>query len=85
MIFDLSTNQHLQDKNHLTAIVMLLSQTTGRIVNAAKTKIVTSAGVESVVAVPASSDWYYTLDGRVVKAPAGKGLYINKRKKIIIQ
>ena len=82
--FDLSTNQHLQDKNHLTAIVMLLSQTTGRIVNAAKTRVVTSTGVESVVAVPASSDRYYTLDGRVVKAPAGKGLYINNGKKIII-
>ena len=85
---NVGSNALVQDKNRLTAIVLLLNKTTGLVVNAAKTTIAPydpDGIVTPTTAADGGRQPWSTIDGRRVLAPLRPGLYINSGKKIIIK
>lgn len=65
----------IQDKKNLSAVVLLINNATGEIMNAAKVKAGDS-GVDNIIAnTIAGEPVYYDLNGRVVANPS-KGIYI---------
>lgn len=83
--YDVSQNAVIQDKNRLTAIVLLLNRQTGHIVNAAKTQVNTTSAVSGVKTAEQSTDVWTTMDGRKVSSPQRKGIYLKNQKKIFIK
>lgn len=70
-------NDIIQDVNQLTAVVLIIDNTTGYIVNADKAKVQTATGISVVETEPTTDHRveYYDISGRRISAPV-KGVNI---------
>lgn len=70
-------NDIIQDVNQLTAVVLIIDNTTGYIVNADKAKVQTATGISVVETEPTTEHRveYYDISGRRISAPV-KGVNI---------
>lgn len=83
--FDLSQNTLVQDKDRLSAVALLLSRSSGQVVNAAMSAVGSGAGVHAVEGLTARPASWFTADGRRVASPSRPGIYIKNNKKLIIK
>ncbi len=75
---DITSKSLIQDKSKLKAVALLLDAETGRVVNAAQANIQDyAAGIMDIENAAAAITGYYTLDGKLLTAPA-KGVNIVK-------
>lgn len=85
--FSIAGNNLVQDKSRLHAIVLLINNATGQIVNAAKVKIGDSGATairEATAAGHPTPQAVYDLQGRVVEKPLPRGIYIIDGRKVVV-
>lgn len=58
---------------------------TGEVLNATQLKLSEAAAISSIISNTQATHQWFTLDGRRIKAPQGKGIYIQQGRKIIIK
>ena len=87
---DISDNNHIQNKDNLTAVVFLVDKQFGNIINAAKCKIEPfGTDIRSIEYEKSWSGDVYDIHGRKVSSDTGSldhlphGIYIVRGKKVV--
>ena len=85
---DIMGNLHIQNKDHLRVVALLLDKQFGTIINAAQCKIMPFgtdlSGITTNRATMADGR-YYDLQGRRIEGAPGKGIYIRNGQKVVVK